>query len=311
VFLSILIILCVFARYSSVSYSDYCLAPPHLLDKQDVQAEDSLSLAERQYALAREFRKKREREFIFYDKNYDEIVYGMIRHLRIDPRAGDDPDVLLSGAFKRHGIKRILEIGCYDGAFLAAFAEIASEVDCQLVGVDRKLNVALGVHESIFLQDHITLIERDVRNYRDPQGFDLIIAAGVMSLGGAVPSEHRLNLRELPVLTLVRIIHSAHQIAKHAVSLLSNHPRAALFANTVASALMLRREQVEGFADINWWQRAQRDSLETMSQHSFWRGQMAADEDLSIWEAIWRQAATFVCLQKKGAGTEKPIAVSL
>ena len=256
------------------------------------------------YALAERFQQKRREQGIPLTDNYAEIIFGLLIYLGASSKRltdDADPDELLIELLQAHDIKRILEIGC--GAhcrFLASFAEIAHRAGCELTGIDlipvnpqeEKVSEILGERE-------IELIEGDARDFQDEQKFDLIIASGVMSLGGDIPIRRRriFDNGEMDYDRLDQIISNAHVLTRKTVErLLSSHPKAALFVNTWNNILMLYKEKVETFSKVLLWHEGGKG--DKWIQHNL----ITDNYGKAIWSRIWAQAASFAIITKKDTG---------
>ncbi|GEM_PF-3312863 len=259
----------------------------------------------RPYALARAFREKKKREGISFNKAYDEILSGMLSRLEVDPDSVEgDPDEVLVKALQDNCIRRILEVGCGDCSFLAAFADIAEKAGCELVGID--LDPVPGNRAQILEAKNLKIITEDVREFKDERGFDLIFSSGVMSFSGAFPFDRDTADAD----SMRKAILNAQETAESAVSLLSGHSRAALFTNTFSSVLVFHRGNIEKFAEILLWDESRKDGE---LKENFWTFYEAFRDHYGklMWSKVWKQAASFAILARKKVPSDAGEAVTL
>ncbi|MEA3488815.1 MAG: class I SAM-dependent methyltransferase [Candidatus Omnitrophota bacterium] len=248
------------------------------------------------YDIARRFRKGWEEKDICFNRSYDEIIAEILERSGIQIcDENEDPEEVLIRALRMNNIKRILEIGCGSCAFILAISGVAERAGCEVVGIDRK-PVLQGSRQSDLEKRKVKILKEDVRKLNDAKGFDMIIASGVMSFGGAYSQEMADMLKGQGCFTkdeLRETIRNAEEMAEKAVSLLSDHPKAALFTNTFRSTLMLFKKNISSFAKIEVWDNSRK------GDHCRTYDAVLDGIGKKIWMNLWRQAASFAVLTKE------------
>ena len=241
------------------------------------------------FSLARRFRLKREGEGIYFHKAYDEILYGILYRLGVDPASSErDPDEVLIEVFRANGIRNILEVGCGDCAFLASLENVAKEARINLTGIDIEPYSANKKVKKILEDSEINIIKGDVMEMDDQNSYDLIISSGVMSLYGMYPME-----KDLTYEAMKDAISESHKMSERAISLLSTHSQAAVLANTFGTILMLDKKHIQEVAEIVLWDGSRKIALNEMLR--LIKGHMGE----GLWSYLQPQAANFAILAKK------------
>jgi len=255
-----------------------------------VSIEQNNTLDNKLLTIAERFRKKRNSEGISLHRAYEKIIYEILLRLEADPdELSNDPDEALVEVLKNGGVRRILEVGCGDCAFLAGFAGIAEKAEIEIIGIDRDPTPGNGKVKRILDEKLIRTLKGDIQDLSDKEGFDIIVSAGVMSFYGSYQAkESGLDSKGLR-----EAIENAHGAAKRGVELLSEHPKAALFTNTFNTFLLLKNEKVEEFSDIVLWDEDEvgdiSDIYKSVRDHL----------GKKILESVWKQAAKLAVLAKK------------
>lgn len=243
--------------------------------------------------MAQRFREKKNAEGINIFPRHDEIITGILRHLGendIDP--AEDPEKVIANAFRAGKIRRFLEIGCGDCSFLAALSDAARDAGVALVGIDHDPQPLAGPVREALARNNVTVLTGDAAEMRQQRDFDVIAAAGVMSLWGAYP-EWQLAHAKLHEIGFRRSLLNAYDLINASSRLLSDNPRAAIYANSIGSILMLNRMAISKFVDISVWDDSRKPPVESP------RIEMGEALWSQKWVPLWNQAATFAVMTKK------------
>ncbi|MBP7056144.1 MAG: class I SAM-dependent methyltransferase [Candidatus Omnitrophica bacterium] len=247
-------------------------------------------------ALAKRFLEKRKTDGIILNESHAEIIAGIIRRLvREDIGPDDDPDKVLAKGMKACRIKRILDMGCGDCSFLASMSEAALDAGVELVGVDQHSPPQTENVTALLRRANAKVIQKNASQFYDPDGFDIIIASGVMSLWGSLPS-WQVKDAKMGYALYRKSLLNAYDLAQNASRLLSDNTKAAIYANSFNSMLMLNRQAVSEFVDIYEWDNSRRCAAEVARKDmgdELWRRR---------WVPLWEQAASFAVLTRKSSG---------
>lgn len=259
--------------------------------------------------ISRKFREKKRLEGLTLTDPHIELIEGILRRLAPDavsPSA--DPDTAIVQALRTAGIRRILEIGCGDCTLLAALAPLARDAGTELVGIDLAPSPSPATLK-ILQANGTRVMTGNATTLQDNAGFDVILASGVMSLWGAFPESQLQYLAKTDPRTKKTILMdartfrtsllNAYDLAITSARLLSNNPRAALYANSLGSMLMLNKLAISRTLDVAEWDDSRKIDV---------RGPQN-DMDGTVWQEkwvpLWKQGASFAILTKKGAAREE------
>ncbi|MDD5439968.1 MAG: class I SAM-dependent methyltransferase [Candidatus Omnitrophica bacterium] len=240
----------------------------------------------------KKFIAKREAEGIVFEcaDAYAEIVAGILFDLNVKAdRLAEDPDAILIDAFKRNDIKRILELGCGRCDLLAALQPLAKEAGCSLSGVDRNIRPSAGIVARRVANANVVLKSTEITDFESDEGFDLVIASGVMSLNGTYPAGKKgMDLEGLRTACA-----NAGTIARKAVTLLSHNPQAAFITNSYRTVLMAYQGTLAEFADVVIW-----DTARSADFSAIYNG-ITGTYGKAMWAKINEQSARFTLLTRK------------
>lgn len=242
------------------------------------------------YRIAKEFREKKETEGIYFQKAYDELLFGVLKQLGINSEEvqGREVEDIIAETFRENGIRRILEVGCGDCAFLAALGTIAGKAGIKLKGVDLDPYTTNQEINDILREGGVEIYKGDARALEDEEGYDIILGAGVLSLFGLHPMEQPLSWH-----VFNRVITKAQELLEKSESLLSENPKAAIYVNTFNSMLMLHRSMAEKAASILIWDDSRKISFTDIYER--------VNDVLGrkLWSKIHTDGASFAVLGKR------------
>ncbi|MBD3379537.1 MAG: methyltransferase domain-containing protein [Candidatus Omnitrophica bacterium] len=247
---------------------------------------------ERAGRMARAYLRRKEELGIEVNASYTDIIAQIFLRLGLtEETAGKDPEEIFKNLLKENRIRNILEVGCGDCAFLAAISEDARHAEVDITGIDLNSAAMNGSYGDMARERGVELIETDVRSFANKEKYDIIISSGVLSLFGA----HTEEKDRFAGKGLTDIIRKSNDMAKSAVQLLSEHEKAAFYANTFTSLVMLYRDKVEKYADVITWDNTRKCSF--MSVYKY----LDDDRVRKMWSEIWDQGASLAVIAKKGA----------
>ncbi len=240
---------------------------------------------------ANHFRTTKERRHgLHLHEGHDLTIAGILAALQPDlPEDDIDSDEFLARTLSDNGIRRILDLGCGDGGFLAGLASSAQLSGCSLTGVDLNprwehcpstLDATRNMDIEFVCGD---ILETDVG------AVDLVTASGVASFCGVmdlVPKPwHSEEVR-----TGIRY---AHSIAQRGLDTLSDLSTAAVVLTTIGTVLMMYRHSVEEFACVYAWERPRHGD----NYNRIW-DLMCGSVAQKIWTHVWRQGAGLAVLRR-------------